>query len=161
MCVECKVVNVRDHDWKVDSNFIYVGRANAYYGFEGSKFGNPYRSGRDGTLEEVLEKYRQHLWRMIQADRENMIRELAGMAGRTLGCWCAPKGCHANVLAKAIKWATKEWHKSIMARPAEVNDEHYSERDERYRRKETEALQDMYRDDISYEDHHKRNGFGW
>ena len=49
----CKVVNKYKEDYDV-----YIGR--------GSKWGNPYRIGEDGTREEVIEKYRLYLWKQIK-----------------------------------------------------------------------------------------------
>jgi len=67
---------------------VYVGRP--------SKWGNPFAIGRDGTREEVIEKYRQ--WILLQpALVEEIKKELAG---KVLGCWCAPWPCHAEVLAE-------------------------------------------------------------
>jgi hypothetical protein len=69
---------------------VYVGRG------RDSKWGNPYMIGRDGTREEVIEKYRQ--WLLSQpALVEEVKRELAG---KVLGCFCAPFACHAEILAE-------------------------------------------------------------
>lgn len=65
---------------------VYVGRP--------SSWGNPFVIGKDGTREEVIEKYRDwlrsHYW----------IAEAAvtHLRGKDLVCWCAPLACHADVL---------------------------------------------------------------
>ena len=66
---------------------VYIGRP--------SKWGNPFKSGRDGTLEEVLEKYEQHIM-----NRPDLLAALHELKGRTLGCWCKPKPCHGDILAR-------------------------------------------------------------
>lgn len=77
-----RVVNVKTHPCDV-----YVGRP--------SKWGNPFTIGRDGTREEVIEKFE----RWIQG-QERLLRDLSELRGRVLGCHCAPKPCHADVLVK-------------------------------------------------------------
>jgi hypothetical protein len=64
---------------------VYIGRP--------SKWGNPFEIGRDGTREEVVRKYR--LWILEQSD---LLGDLHELRGKVLGCWCAPKFCHGDVL---------------------------------------------------------------
>lgn len=80
----------------------YVGRAAGLRG----RWGNPFRIGPDGTREEVIEKYRSWLWEQLCAG-EVSLEELAGLAGKVLGCWCAPKACHGEVLVRAAEWARR------------------------------------------------------
>jgi hypothetical protein len=61
-------------------------------------WGNPYRSGRDGTLEEVLKKYEAH----VEATPE-ILDSLWELIGRRLACFCVPKPCHGQVLLRLIK----------------------------------------------------------
>ena len=76
---------------KRDEFDVYIGR--------GSKWGNPYIIGRDGTREEVIDKYRTY----IVMRRKDLINELEELKGKRLGCWCAPKPCHGDVLITLIK----------------------------------------------------------
>ena len=69
-----------------------------------TRFGNPYRIGRDGTREEVIARFRAELWRRIRAG-EVSLEELAALHGKTLACHCAPLPCHGDVLARAAAWA--------------------------------------------------------
>ena len=71
----------------------------------GSKWGNPFRIGPDGTREVVIENYRQHLYNRLQTG-ELSVQSLASLDSKTLACWCVPKNCHGHVLAKAAAWAT-------------------------------------------------------
>lgn len=66
---------------------VYIGRP--------SKWGNPFAIGRDGAREEVIEKYRE--WIMTQP---NLLSSLGELKGKILGCWCAPRACHGDVLAE-------------------------------------------------------------
>lgn len=77
------VVNVR----KTSEYDVYVGRP--------SKWGNPFSIGKDGTRDEVIEKYRA--WVGQQA---MLMAGLHELKGKVLGCWCYPAPCHAEVLAE-------------------------------------------------------------
>lgn len=74
---------------------VYVGRP--------SKYGNPF-SHKKGTLakykvdtrEEAIDRFRE--WFLSNAELvESAKRELKG---KTLGCWCYPAKCHAEILAE-------------------------------------------------------------
>lgn len=69
-------------------------RYDLYIGYP-SKWCNPYRSGRDGTKEEVLVKYEDHVIR-----HEGLYEDLKELDGVVLGCHCAPRPCHGDVLVK-------------------------------------------------------------
>lgn len=77
------VVNLRNGD-EFD---VWVARP--------SKWGNPFHIGRDGSRAEVIEKYRQYILR-----RPDLLADLHELKEKRLGCWCAPKLCHANILAE-------------------------------------------------------------
>jgi len=67
---------------------VYIGRP--------SKWGNPFKIGKDGSREEVIQKYRQWI-----LDNPTLIAQLATeLKGKTLGCWCKPNTCHGDVLAE-------------------------------------------------------------
>lgn len=51
-----RVVNVKHSSFDV-----YIGRYNSYYGYQQSKFANPFEIGRHGGRNKVLELYEQHL----------------------------------------------------------------------------------------------------
>jgi hypothetical protein len=72
---------------KRESYDVYIGRP--------SKWGNPFKSGRDGTLEEVIEKYREYV-----LGNAFLMGSLPELKGKTLGCWCKPKRCHGDVLVE-------------------------------------------------------------
>ena len=99
----------------------YVGRRTKYQA--GSKFGNPYVIGIDGTREQVIERYIVHLFNSgLIYDVENELK------GHTLSCWCAPELCHAEFLwlvannhidiNKGIHHALEFWQQYIKERNA-------------------------------------------
>jgi hypothetical protein len=59
------------------------------------------------TVEQAIERYRAHLWAEVRSGRLPLDR-LAPLAGKTLGCWCAPGPCHGEVLAAAATWAAAQ-----------------------------------------------------
>jgi uncharacterized protein DUF4326 len=78
----CLVVHCRRAPFQV-----YIGRP--------SKWGNPYRIGRDGDRDRVIDLYEE--WLPTQPDLMAALHELRGMV---LGCWCAPRRCHGDPLAR-------------------------------------------------------------
>lgn len=74
------VVNI-----KTDKYDVYIGR--------GSKWGNPFHIGEDGTRAEVIEKYKDYIRR-----RSDLLDALDELRGHRLGCFCKPKACHGDVL---------------------------------------------------------------
>ena len=66
---------------------VYIGRP--------SFWGNPFIVGIDGTRAEVIAKYRE--WLEAQPA---LLARLPELKGKVLGCWCAPKECHGEVLAE-------------------------------------------------------------
>lgn len=72
---------------------VYVGRAGK--GRDGY-FGNPFRV--EGNRATSIEKYRSYFIERVRVDPEFKRRVLA-LRGKTLGCFCAPLPCHANIIA--------------------------------------------------------------
>lgn len=65
---------------------VYIGRP--------GKWGNPFTLPSEAYREHVLKLYRDWIGlhpELIEAAK----RELRG---KVLGCWCAPKACHGDVL---------------------------------------------------------------
>ena len=73
---------------------IYIGRP--------SKWGNPFQIGKDGSREEVIEKYRK--WILKKPELLNSLHELKN---KRLGCFCKPLACHGDVLIELIEGETK------------------------------------------------------
>ena len=70
---------------------VYIGRPGPW--------GNPYRIGPDGDRNAVIAKYEARLRQNLRAGVVSPER-LAGLAGRRLACYCAPRPCHGHVLAR-------------------------------------------------------------
>lgn len=84
-----KVVNLN----KEDSD-IYIGRP--------SKWGNPFIIGKDGTRDQVIEKYKEYI-----LNNKDLLKDLPELKDKILGCFCKPLACHGDVLVKLIeeeKW---------------------------------------------------------
>jgi len=60
-----------------------------------TEWGNPFIIGRDGTREQVIEKYRR--WLLTQKE---LLDKIHTLKGKVLGCWCKPAACHGDVLAE-------------------------------------------------------------
>lgn len=84
-----KVVNKR-----VEEYDVYIGR--------GSIFGNPYEIGKDGTREQVIERYRG--WFAFLLRDEIFRQEVLKLKGKSLGCFCKQPEkfvpCHGDVIAE-------------------------------------------------------------
>lgn len=61
-------------------------------------WGNPFVIGKDGTREQVIAKYRE--WICLPENTHMVERARQVLRGKVLGCWCAPKACHGDVLAE-------------------------------------------------------------
>ena len=72
---------------------IYIGRRTRSR--PRSKWANPYRVGRDGDRNQVIEMYSLYL----QA-KPDLLAAIGELRGRTLECWCAPEACHGGLLAR-------------------------------------------------------------
>lgn len=56
------------------------------------------------TREECIAAYERDLRTLLELEPDFVINEfLRPIAGKTLGCWCAPKPCHGDVLIKLCK----------------------------------------------------------
>lgn len=66
---------------------VYIGRP--------SKWGNPFVIGKDGSRENVIELYRDWIFRQTE-----LLNSLDEIRDKILGCWCAPKHCHGDVLVE-------------------------------------------------------------
>ena len=73
---------------KRDKYDVYIGRPGPW--------GNPFEIGKDGNREQVVEKYAE--WVLTQPDMVAKIQN--ELKGKVLGCWCAPKLCHGDILAE-------------------------------------------------------------
>lgn len=94
-------------EWMNNSENIYIGRKgiifinNSRFPQNDSIFANPYKIGKDGTRDEIIEKYRKYITNRIKND-QSFKKQLLLLKGKTLGCWCKPEKCHGDVLLELI-----------------------------------------------------------
>lgn len=81
------VVNIRNSAYDV-----YIGRARKNE--PENPWANRFVIGVDGTRKECIEKFRID---GLQRGLDVMARDK--LKGAVLGCFCAPKDCHGDVLA--------------------------------------------------------------
>ena len=109
-----KVININKEDKSAHNGFFYVGRSDKY----SSPLANPYTyNGKRSniaklsykTREEALEAYKRYFNAMYGYDDEftkafDEIYELYKSGEDIyLGCFCAPKECHADYIAKKLQ----------------------------------------------------------
>ena len=69
---------------------VYIGR--------GSKWGNPFKIGEDGTRSEVIAKYEEFI-----RSKPELLASLHELEGKVLGCFCHPLRCHGDILIMLLK----------------------------------------------------------
>ncbi|WP_243789274.1 DUF4326 domain-containing protein [Saccharopolyspora gloriosae] len=74
----------------------YVGHSGPRHSWAASDFASPFVKEAKSDREAMVRHYDQ--WLDEQPDLVRRLRE-GELGGRALGCWCAPKPCHADVLA--------------------------------------------------------------
>lgn len=96
-----KDMSVRE--WLSNDNNIYIGTGCIVKGYriKNSKFMNPFKVYYDGTRDEVMGKYREHILSELKNGRV-YIEELRGLKGKNLGCFCEGIECHAEELLRMI-----------------------------------------------------------
>lgn len=102
------VVNVKH---AAPGSFVYCGRVNPSYKLAGSPLANPFKLEIDTDEERkrLLEEYREWLYEKLsefKAPQWNAIQKLADLLESqplSLGCWCAPKACHCDVIADFVR----------------------------------------------------------
>lgn len=67
---------------------VYIGRP--------SKFGNKFEIGKDGTREQVIQKYAD--W--LQKQPILLAQIKLELKGKDLVCFCSPRACHGDILLK-------------------------------------------------------------
>jgi len=111
--VNCKVKFIRPQyqnlkEWMEDENNIYIGRSgvvfidNQRFPKQTSLFCNPFKVGKHGTREEVIQKYKEYIVAKLEKEEPHLKDNLIAMKGKNLGCWCYPESCHGNVLLELI-----------------------------------------------------------
>jgi Domain of unknown function (DUF4326) len=108
---ETVVVNVRKAGphkrlvpWLVGEGLLtYVGHAGPRHDWPESSFANPFVKLAGMDRAEMVARYRAWLH-----DHPGLLERVpAELAGRALGCWCAPAACHADVLVEEAERARR------------------------------------------------------
>jgi hypothetical protein len=102
-----------------DAYDIYIGRGRCPRFGRPGQWGNPFRVNVDGDRDEVIGRYREWLWAEVGAGRVDLAA-LASLHGKRLGCWCAPRRCHGEVLEAAAFWALGQQARRLERRVAEL-----------------------------------------
>src|SRR5215213_8416627 len=111
-----RVVHVKDHLDDRSGAVVYVGRRMPAYGLAASPLANNFEVGRDGSRDEVRDKYRTWLRTEFATQgspaRDELLRirdlSLSG-ADVALSYWATGNECHADIVREAvIKLAERE-----------------------------------------------------
>ena len=102
-------------NFKTDPYDVYIGRDSrgkvTDKPFKTGYFGNPYKIGsfvpvlngrrkiRLNLIEDVIDWYMDYFHKKLKEDKE-FKKAILSLKGKTLGCWCKPKGCHGDVIAE-------------------------------------------------------------
>ena len=84
------VIHVRD----MREGDVYIGHRNNRYGLPESIWANPHYKD-DCSQEEKVERFEAYLKK-----RPDLLAQLHTLNGKRLACWCKPKACHGDVLAR-------------------------------------------------------------
>ena len=91
------IVNLdREEDidtWLLNDENVYVGRSTRIV--QVAKWGNPFKLNKNNSRQQVLDLYKKY----VLSEKE-LTESLSELAGKVLGCHCAPDLCHAEVLHK-------------------------------------------------------------
>ena len=102
----CEKVKPTLKDWMDDDENVYIGRRGCIlidkrrFPEKNSEYANPYKVGKDGTLDEVLEKYEIYLRKKLEDDTFKV--SFLTLKGKRLGCWCKPNKCHGDIILKIL-----------------------------------------------------------
>ncbi len=80
-----------------DEYDVYIGREVPEHDIPNSKWGNPFILANDSDAERQRSISAFREWVMTQPE---LMSSLGELQGKRLGCWCAPKPCHGDVLAE-------------------------------------------------------------
>jgi len=67
-------------------------------------FGNPYAIGKDGTREEVIEKFKQSRMPELRKTPEfqQLVQKYVSEGKVNLVCCCKPQPCHGDIIAEEV-----------------------------------------------------------
>lgn len=75
-----------------------------------TKWGNPFVMRHESERSQVIEQYRD--WILDQPD---LMAALPELKGKVLGCWCAPRACHGDVLVELADASGEDGDTGVLA----------------------------------------------
>ena len=81
------------HNKYKESYNVYIGRPTI--------FGNPFEIGKDGSRQDVVDKYRDYFHKRIDEDIE-FKKQVLTLKGKRLGCFCKPHACHGDIICEYL-----------------------------------------------------------
>jgi len=98
-------------EWCDDEDNVYIGRRGIVFisteqGKErypkvDSIWANPFKLSDKNDRESVLSSYEAYIREKLESG-DISLSELEKLRGKNLGCWCAPCGCHGDILLRLI-----------------------------------------------------------
>lgn len=58
------------------------------------------------TVEQAISCYRKSLWNKIKSGTIT-LDQLRSLRGLRIGCSCAPRACHGDVIVAAVRWVNE------------------------------------------------------
>lgn len=92
------VVNIHHSEYDA-----YIGREG--HGHDGF-WGNPYSGIKNGGRENAIALYKEYFFKRLRIDTTFMMK-VQFLKGKRLGCFCAPKSCHGDVIAEYLESTMK------------------------------------------------------
>lgn len=88
------IVNIK----QTEDYDVYIGRQTMV----STKWGNPYKIGIHYTRNKCIDMFEGTILIRILLTKEITYEDLLGLSDKVLGCFCAPKRCHGNVIARYV-----------------------------------------------------------
>ena len=73
-------------------SYVYIGDAVRHTSYRRSPWFNPAKH-RQTDHDRAVEEYRRYILKQPE-----LLKRIAELRGKVLGCWCYPKSCHGNIL---------------------------------------------------------------
>ena len=75
----------------------------------GSVLGNPFKMSNESERAEVIRKYKEYFYNKVESNDPEFIAALDDVVKKAkegpidLGCWCAPRACHGDVIQEYVQ----------------------------------------------------------
>lgn len=60
-----------------------------------------------GSRAQAIVKYKKWFFKRVNND-EAFAKKIEALRGKKLGCWCAPKQCHGDVIVAYLEYADSQ-----------------------------------------------------